>query len=352
MCVRLSVFCLPRLTDGRCPGCRRRQGVRLCTNPFDVTTFGTETERPPADGGFDHGLLVLDRGVYADRVPYNAVGTVPQKPPAADCSVVGLHFINLLAMDPAENAAAVDLHAEYIEAEAKRPGRIVARNSAELASQWLHHRHTEVRCSDLSAEGEVAVHIDMRGVPSEAWPELVAPLVLQLPVGSRRLRCISVAEGDPFVAVAAWEQYGHQFVSVAADGPGAVGQVTLTLEEAGVDGGGVSPVATRGGSLAPLLLRTEDTMVLRRVAPISATATAVDCVVYGKQAIEVLVPSRPVSVAAEGTEHVRVALEAVRECEGTAADGSLATMYGALLRLEALGRPVNGRPCRAVLASE
>ena len=101
-----------------------------------------------------------------------------------------------------------------------------------------------------------------------------------------------------------------------------------------------------------MLLRTEDTMVLRRVAPISATATAVDCVVYGKQAIEVLVPSRPVSVAVEGTEHVRVALEAVRECEGTAADGSLATMYGALLRLEALGRPVNGRPCRAVLASE
>ena len=351
--MRATLRLLPAATY-RCamPGCRRRQGVRLCTNPFDVATFADGAERPPADGGFDHGLLVLDRGVYADRVPYNAVGTVPQKPPAADCSVVGLHFINLLAMDPAENAAAVDLHAEYIEAEAKRPGRIVARNSAELASQWLHHRHTKVRCSDLSAKGEVAVHIDMRDLPAAAWPELVAPLVLQLPGGSRRLRRIAVVEGDPFAAVAAWEQYGHQFVSVAADGPGAVGQVTLTLEEAGVDGGGVSPVATRGGSLAPLLLRTEDTMVLRRVAPISATATAVDCVVYGKQAIEVLVPSRPVSVAVEGTEHVRVALEAVRECEGTAADGSLATMYGALLRLEALGRPVNGRPCRAVPASE
>jgi hypothetical protein len=84
-------------------------GVRFCSTPFSCCCFaGGPPERP--DGGFDHGLIVLDRG--NSGVPWDVYSTVPKTLPAT--SICGVHWPNVLMPDPTRNRESVGMWVEYL----------------------------------------------------------------------------------------------------------------------------------------------------------------------------------------------------------------------------------------------
>ena len=373
----------------------RTQGVKLCTNPFDVTTFsgGERATRPAIDGGLDHGLLVLDRGRYADRIPYDAVATVPGHPPPLNCSVCGIHFVNMLAEDKQDNLAVVERYADYFEQAGAVHGRVLSRNSLELASQWLHHAYTSVTIAEadrgVARRPVLTVSIDSSRLPREALP-LVGPVIFQLvntTVGPgdvdvdgskhrrsmRRLTEIRIPLGSTLRPVAVWEHCGHAFVSVMSiqgslRNAESAGSETLELSfEEGRRGGPGNPwhptarlVAGREDNsiltaVLPLVLRSDDTCFIENIAMHQSVdaeqgllkSVLIDCVVYGSQQIDVLLPIKPrniCEVARSGeSAHITLALRAV-------APGAVEGTHIATVQLQVVGRWVNGKKCRIRLA--
>jgi hypothetical protein len=376
----------------------RTQGVKLCTNPFDVTTFsgGKQATRPPIDGGFDHGLLVLDRGRYSDRIPFNAVATVPRQLPPLDCSVCGIHFVNMLALDKQDNASIVKQYTAYFEEAGTVAGRVLSRNSLELASQWLHHAYTSLEIVGASGSA-LTVSLDSQRLPQEASP-LIGPAVLQLVdtavvLGNgddedtarpsrRRLTEVRVPQGSVLRPVAVWEHCGHSFISVTTidtsrsnhrsdssmnmTSPRPSGTLELAFEEASrkrrrkTEPAKSWPVArlmttsnhedcSASSVVLPLVLRSEDTMMLNSITthhsePLNEDADSrcadyvvINCVVYGTQRIDIMLPFRPLKVSEISGQSAHIALEL-----RSVAAGVIAESYVATVVLKVVGRWVNG----------
>ena len=391
-------FCYSWHVDSNCSTGHfmRTQGVKLCTNPFDVTTFsgGEGATRPAIDGGFDYGLLVLDRGRYADRIPYNAVATVPCHPPSLNCSVCGIHFVNMLAEDKQDNLAVVERYARYFEQAGAVHGRVLSRNSLELASQWLHHAYTSVTIaeagSDIAGGPVLKVSIESSRMPREALP-LVGPIILQLvntTVGPgdvdiehgrsvRRLTEIRIPLDSTLRPVAVWEHCGHAFVSVmsihtsirsAASGESYLPCPSETLELSFEEGRRGGPgnlwhptarliagceVDSSLTAVLPLVLRSDDTCFIDNITMHQSVdaehgflmSALIDCVVYGSQQIDVLLPIKPRNICEVSGEsaHVTLALRAV-------APGAVEGTHIATVQLQVVGRWVNGKKCRIRLA--
>lgn len=375
------------------------QGVKLCTNPFDVTTFsgGEQATRPRIDGGFDHGLLVLDRGRYSDRIPFNAVATVPRQLPPLDCSVCGIHFVNMLALDKQDNLDIVKRYTAYFEQAGTVVGRVLSRNSLELASQWLHHAYTSLEI--VGAGGSATtVSIDSQRLPYEASP-LIGPAVLQLvdtalgPCNGddndivdrpcrRRLTDIRIPSGSALRPVAVWEHCGHAFVSVAMTADASVstqrsdsGASTVfphpsgTLELAFEEGSRkrrrtgrsnswpVARLVTSTSSVVlPLVLRSEDTMMFNSITthhseppneePSSGCQKSVliNCVVYGNQQIDIMLSFRPLKVSEVSGQSAHLTLELRAVAAGVVAESYVATVV-----VKVVGRWVNGKKCHICL---
>ena len=166
-----------------------RQGVRYASTPFSSCTFVHASLLAP-DGGFDHGLFVLDRG--NSGISYKVYDTVPEKP--TPNSVCGIHWPNLLRPDPAENGTAVARWAGYLEGLRADPGVLLARTMAETVSQWFHWRFASLR-----SDGE-AWRLDLAGIPAKA-----RELGLLLPVVVRHAADALVRSEDCLV-VASWQR--------------------------------------------------------------------------------------------------------------------------------------------------
>ena len=145
----------------------------------------------------------------------------------------------MLARDHQDNPAVVERYVDYFEQAGAVHGRVLSRNSLELASQWLHHAYTSVTIANGDGDGDVAaglvatISIDCKSLPDEALP-LIGPVVFQLvdtSVGPsiadddmvdgiesrpcrRRLTEILVPPRSTCRPVAVWESCGHAFISV------------------------------------------------------------------------------------------------------------------------------------------
>lgn len=175
-------------------------GVRYISTPYSSCTFaGGPSEKP--DGGFDHGLLVLDRGNIG--VPYDVYATVPQKLPAT--SICGIHWPNVLTEDPDRNREGVAIWIDYLRNLAGQPGVMLATNTAETFSQWVYHTYAELREQD----GQYI--LDASQIPDAALPYAECPIVkLELPPREH----LSAVESDDCRLVAYWERDGFGFLSL------------------------------------------------------------------------------------------------------------------------------------------
>ncbi|MBT3374842.1 MAG: hypothetical protein HN742_40925 [Lentisphaerae bacterium] len=211
-------------------------GVRYASTPYSSCTFaGEQPERP--DGGFEHGVLVLDRG--SSGIPWFVWDTVPEGIPTT--SICGIHWPNLLTPSPRDNGASVARWCEYLSELGKSDGLMLARSMSETCSQWIHSQYTTIQrqgndwCLDTSG---IPVSVSQWG--------MAGPPVVSLPLGQGgrvpALRC----EGGRIVA--RWEDDGHAYFGVRLDEAGRC-RVHCSEQE------GESPCVRRSGTYNVLDLR-------------------------------------------------------------------------------------------------
>jgi len=175
-------------------------GVRYISTPYSSCTFAGEPSEKP-DGGFDHGVLVLDRGSIG--IPYYLYATVPEGPPAT--SICGIHWPNVLTEDPDRHREGVAVWVDYLRGLARHPGLMLGANTAETFSQWVYHT-----CSELRVEGDRYI-LDASQIPDVALPYAECPVVkIELPAGEH----LSAVESDACRLVAYWEREGSGFMAL------------------------------------------------------------------------------------------------------------------------------------------
>ena len=163
----------------------REYGVK-----FVNTEFSAIPElHPPAcgSGGFDNGVLVLDRHNFGNE--WWEPASLPRQPIAAfNTDIIEAHWANLLATDDIFQA---DLNQRWInlfQSVQATKDRYLAKNTEQLYSQWLYKRYCKVT---ESKPGHVT--IDNRLMPQEAYDSgMVGPLVLKikLPKGAHLAKAL------------------------------------------------------------------------------------------------------------------------------------------------------------------
>lgn len=263
-------------------------GVRHACLTFQgfCTFAGGPPERP--DGGFDHGMLVLDRD---NTIPWHAYASVPATMPAT--SVCGLHWPNLLMPEADRNGESVDLWASYLGRVAAQEDLLLAANTAEASSQWVYRHYASL----TRPLGQWV--LDATALPPQALAYAEGPILkIPLPPGAHVSRVVSSACRP----AAYWEREGYGFLRLAFDharpaafeielGPELLPLVVLrdgTFDVLDLKDTPSHPSPNAGCGLPP-----------RARPPASAVQVCVR--MYGSQTLSLLLPFTPGAVTAEGT---------------------------------------------------
>jgi hypothetical protein len=132
--------------DGGLDAILRSFGVRYSNTPFSCAGF----DRPPQHTGFAiaEGVVTLDRG--DDAAPWFAIAHEPTADPRGP--VYGLHWPNILHIDPAQSDEVVDRWIEFFKPLRHRLERMLAPDTAECWTQYLHHACVEVKAREDRVE--------------------------------------------------------------------------------------------------------------------------------------------------------------------------------------------------------
>jgi hypothetical protein len=255
-----------------------RAGIRYASTPFASCCFADDVPAR-SDGGFEHDLLVLDRG--RNGIPWNVYDTIPEAYP--DNAVCGIHWPNLLRPDPAENSLSVTRWIRFLEAAGRRPGHYLARSMAETCSQWLYCRFAELRRT-----GSRAWVLDTRGIPEQARRlTLLMPAVLRLPGAAGGDAGIDFISGTGRLA-AMWDWGGDRYFAVEAPIPG------------------MCRIKPATGTVPSFFVRRRGTFEVLATTIDGARCTA-RLRVYGTQRVDFVLPAVPVRVRLVETADARIA---------------------------------------------
>ncbi len=264
-------------------------GVRQVSTPFGGG-FARRSALLAADGGYDHGLPVLDRG--GNGVPYDVFDTVPAQP--TPNSICGIHWPNLLRPDPQDNALSVARWVDYLRRVSGRPDAMLAANANECFTQWAYcsftHTHWDGR----------TLTIDATAMPDEVLATAErGPLWVKVALGEGEE--VSRIEGDRLVPVAYCR--GDRDALIALKGAaGKLSRVELAA----------------GQSPPQALVTARGTCTILNLTD-SLTETVIDLEVFGRQEIAVRLRRPPASVMSS-TPRVRF------ESIGYAADEMTCTL--------------------------
>lgn len=140
------------------------------------TVYSYITElNPPFEigGGFDHGVLVLDRHSFGN--PWNEPAALPTKSVEEyDTDFIEAHWANWLATDDEQQPRLNQQWIRFFKKIQAHPEHYLAKNTEQLNSQWLYNRYTTVT---EKTEGKVT--IDNRNMPEESYKyDLLGNMVL------------------------------------------------------------------------------------------------------------------------------------------------------------------------------
>jgi hypothetical protein len=178
-------------------------GVRYVNTKFSIIP---ELNPPPEhSGGFDQGVLVLDRSGYGNL--WYTFDDQPHEPVENyETDLIESHWANWLAQDdflqPDVNRRWVD----YFSTIQAYPYRYLAKNSEQLYSQWLYKKYTSVT---LIAPGKV--RIDNSSMPEIPYMKgSLGNMVLSIPLEKDEHVHSVTINGKP---VAAWfEEAGFGYI--------------------------------------------------------------------------------------------------------------------------------------------
>ena len=163
----------------------------------------------PGDGGFDHGMLVVDRQNFGN--PWYALASLPTAPiDSFRTDVIESHWANWLASD---DFLQPDLNQRWIDffTQVQASNRFyLAKNTEQFSSQWLYKRYTSVKETE-----EGTVLIDNRQMPEVVYEhDLLGNMVLAVALESGQHVSEASLNGKPIPAY--YEDGGFGFLYLPA----------------------------------------------------------------------------------------------------------------------------------------
>jgi hypothetical protein len=247
----------------------REYGVKYVNTAFSEIPQLNPPES--GSGGFDNGVLVLDRHNFGNE--WWEPATLPRKPISAfDTDIIEAHWVNLLATDDIFQASVNEKWIALLQSIQAEEGRYLAKNTEQLYSQWLYKQHCKV---EEPEPGRLL--IDARLMPKEAFDAgMVGPLVLKvkLPEGTHLAK--ATLDGQPIPSIQEVQGFAHLYLPPLP--------------------GGVAELRYEFGDHLPELTVINDGTYLVYARTVTGKSARFKMRMYGEQAVTVTTTSMPNSV--------------------------------------------------------
>lgn len=180
-------------------------GVKYANTPY--ATMRGLNHPPLLDGGFDNGVLLLDRHNHGN-LWYEYAKLPDSIPSGIQTVVVESHWANWLAYDdhlqPALNKRWVD----YLRSIQADKDHYLSKNTEQLYSQWLYKKYTKV-----SETTSGKVNIDNRSMIDDAYEyNLLGNMVLSVQLNQGEHISSAAIDGKPIAAYYEAEGFGYIYL--------------------------------------------------------------------------------------------------------------------------------------------
>ncbi len=186
-------------------GVLSESGVKYANTHF--TTMSGLNHPPFLDGGFDNGVLLLDRHTHGNQW-YEYAKTPQADPDSILTVVVESHWANWLAYDDHLQPQLNQNWIEYLRSIQADPNHYLSKNTEQLYSQWLYKKYTTV-----SEPSPGKVNIDNRLMPDDAYEyNLLGNMVLAVKLKAGEHVSQATLDGQPIPAYYEAEGYGYMYL--------------------------------------------------------------------------------------------------------------------------------------------
>ena len=180
-------------------------GIKYANTPF-ATIHGLK--RPPLlSGGFDHGVLLLDRFNHGNS--WYDFGAVPSvTPDEIQSVVVESHWANWLAFDDFLQPAVNQKWIDFLLTVQRDPKHYLAKNTEQMYSQWLYKEYAVV---EEAVQGSVS--IDNQKMPENAYQyNLLGNMVLAIALNEGEHVSTASLNGAPIAALHETNGYAYLYL--------------------------------------------------------------------------------------------------------------------------------------------
>jgi len=243
-------------------------------------------QQPPLElgGGFDHGLLVVDRKGYGND--WYMLATLPTEPlETFSTDIITGHWPNFLAQDDFLQA---DLTQEWVEFFKKIQGlsdRYVAKNTEQFSSQWIYRKYAK-----FTERERGRVLIDTLAIPDVVYErDMLGNLVLAVPLPEKQHVSTANLDGEPIAAYLEEAGFGYIYLP-----PLKKGQHEFTY--------------SIGRQVLPLYVRHTGTSNVYRLHQ-AARELSIDLKMYGTQVVRVVGVEKPTKVSSSNEFLTVIAFE-------------------------------------------
>ncbi len=180
-------------------------GVKYANTPF--ATIRGLNHPPLLDGGFDNGVLLLDRFNHGNL--WYEYATLPKLgPDSIKTVVVESHWANWLAFDDHLQPELNNRWIDYLRSIQAHPDYYLSKNTEQLYSQWLYKKYTTV--SEVNP-GEVL--INNQSMPEDAYDyNLLGNMVLAVKLAEGEHISRASIDGKPIAAYYEAEGFGYIYL--------------------------------------------------------------------------------------------------------------------------------------------
>lgn len=163
---------------------------------------------PPIEegGGFDHGVLVLNRYNYGN--PWYELASLPREDyPNYETDIIETHWPNLLAQDYFLQDELNEKWINFFKNIQQSDSIYLAKNTEQLYSQWLYKKYTDVKINGNK------VSIDNTKMPDDAYEyDLLGNLVFKVKLEEGQHVSNALLEDKPISAYFEDEGYGFIYL--------------------------------------------------------------------------------------------------------------------------------------------
>ncbi len=243
-------------------------GVKYANTHF--TTMKGLDHPPYYDGGFDNGVLLLDRHTHGN-LWYEYAKPPVALPESIRTVVVESHWANWLAYDDHLQPELNIKWIEYLRSIQADPDHYLTKNTEQLYSQWLYKKYTKV---EESGRGKVT--IDNRSMPEDPYIyNLLGNMVLAVKLGEGQHISHAALDGKQIASFYEAEGYGYMYLP-------PLEQKSYNFEY------------TVGKDLMNRVVNNKGTYNVYSLAD-NGSSIEIDIKMYGEQTVEVRSP-KPASV--------------------------------------------------------